>query len=103
MTASSDELLLAIDCGTQSVRALLIDLGGIIVAKRQQALEGYSAVREGWLEHDAEALWQATTWMGGGWVLEVDIKRFFDTLDHEHLREILRQRVRDGVILRLIE
>jgi len=40
--------------------------------------------------------------MAGGWVLEVDIKKFFDTLDHEHLREILRQRVRDGVLLRLI-
>ena len=27
---------------------------------------------------------------------------FFDTIDHGHLREILRRRVRDGVILRLI-
>jgi RNA-directed DNA polymerase len=40
--------------------------------------------------------------MGGGWVLEVDIRKFFDTLDHAHLRETLRRRVRDGVILRLI-
>ena len=40
--------------------------------------------------------------MGGGWVLEVDIKSFFDTLDHAQLRTILSQRVRDGVILRLI-
>jgi len=38
----------------------------------------------------------------GGWVLEVDIRKFFDTLDHGCLQEILRQRVRDGVILRLI-
>ena len=29
--------------------------------------------------------------MGGGWVLEVDIRKFFDTLDHRHLRAILRQ------------
>jgi len=35
-------------------------------------------------------------------VLEVDIRKFFDTLDHRHLREILERRVRDGVILRLI-
>jgi RNA-directed DNA polymerase len=49
-----------------------------------------------------EALRDATMKMGGGWVLEVDIKGFFDTLVHEHLRTILRQRVRDGVILRLI-
>ncbi|GAC1663578.1 MAG: group II intron reverse transcriptase/maturase [Candidatus Dormibacteraceae bacterium] len=39
---------------------------------------------------------------GGGWVLEIDIQKFFDTLDHHHLREILRRRVRDGVLLRLI-
>jgi RNA-directed DNA polymerase len=49
-----------------------------------------------------EALWKATMNMGGGWVLEVDIKGFFDTLVHAHLRTILHQRVRDGVILRLI-
>ncbi len=41
--------------------------------------------------------------MGGGWVLEVDIKRFFDTMDHEHLRGFLDQRVRDGVLRRAID
>lgn len=40
--------------------------------------------------------------IGGGWVVEVDIKSFFDTLDHRHLQELLRLRVRDGVLLRLI-
>jgi group II intron reverse transcriptase/maturase len=39
----------------------------------------------------------------GGWVLEVDIRKFFDNLDHGHLREFLRLRVRDGVLLRLID
>jgi len=39
---------------------------------------------------------------GGGWVLEVDIRKFFDTLDHAHLRQFLQLRVRDGVVLRLI-
>jgi retron-type reverse transcriptase len=34
--------------------------------------------------------------------LEVDIRKFFDTLDHAHLRELLKLRVRDGVLLRLI-
>lgn len=37
-----------------------------------------------------------------GWVLEADIRKFFDTLDHTHLMVILRHRVRDGVLLRLI-
>lgn len=59
--------------------------------------------RPGRSAHQAlEALWRTTMKMGGGWVLEVDIKKFFDTLDHARLREILNQRVRDGVLLRLI-
>ena len=40
--------------------------------------------------------------MNGGWVLEVDIEKFFDTIDHKHLRETLGLRVSDGVIHRLI-
>lgn len=40
--------------------------------------------------------------MGGGWVLDVDIRGFFDALDHSHLRDFLDHRVRDGVIRRAI-
>jgi group II intron reverse transcriptase/maturase len=50
-----------------------------------------------------QTLWEQTMVMSGGWILEVDIRKFFDTLDHSHLRELLQRRVRDGVILRLIE
>jgi group II intron reverse transcriptase/maturase len=39
---------------------------------------------------------------GGGWVLDVDVRKYFDTIDRGHLREFLRRRVRDGVLLRLI-
>ena len=35
-------------------------------------------------------------------LLDVNIKSFFDTLDHGKLREIIGQRVRDGVVTRLI-
>jgi RNA-directed DNA polymerase len=49
-----------------------------------------------------EDLWQRTMKSGGGWILEVDIRKFFDTLDHAHLREFLQRRVRDGVLKRLI-
>lgn len=53
--------------------------------------------------HQALAsFWDQMTAMGGGWVVEVDIKKFFDTLDHRLLQAIVRQRVRDGVLLRLI-
>jgi len=40
--------------------------------------------------------------MGGGWVLEADIESFFDSVDHGLLQQILRQRVSDGVVVRLI-
>jgi len=49
-----------------------------------------------------EALQHQSVVMAGGWVLEVDIRKFFDRLDHGMLREILRRRVHDGVLLRLI-
>jgi group II intron reverse transcriptase/maturase len=48
------------------------------------------------------ALWKQSMGMAGGWVLEVDIRKFFDRLDHGKLRELLRRRVHDGVLLRLI-
>jgi group II intron reverse transcriptase/maturase len=50
-----------------------------------------------------ESLRQQATRRGGGWILEVDIRKFFDTLDHSQLRNILRQRVLDGVLLRLVD
>ncbi|MEE9198016.1 MAG: group II intron reverse transcriptase/maturase [bacterium] len=49
-----------------------------------------------------QALWEQFMAIGGGWVFEVDIRRFFDSMDHGKLRAILQQRVRDGVLLRLI-
>jgi group II intron reverse transcriptase/maturase len=53
--------------------------------------------------HDAlEALDRGLFQMRGGWVLDVDIKSFFDTLDHGKLRDLVRQRVADGVVTRLI-
>lgn len=59
--------------------------------------------REGRSAHQAcEVMQNAAVRMAGGWVVEVDIKKFFDTLDHAHLRGILHQRIRDGVLLRLI-
>ena len=59
--------------------------------------------RPGRSAHQAlTALWKEATALGGCWIVEVDIQKFFDTLDHARLRELLRQRVRDGVLTRLI-
>ena len=59
--------------------------------------------RPGRSAHQAlETLWRALESHGGGWVLEVDIRQFFDRLNHQVLRELVQQRVRDGVVLRLL-
>ena len=59
--------------------------------------------RPGRSAHQAvEVVWQQTMAMAGGWILEVDIRKFYDTLDHAQLRDLLQLRVRDGVLLRLI-
>ena len=49
-----------------------------------------------------DSLWKQTMKLGGGWIVDVDLRKFFDTIDHGHLREFLKRRVRDGVLLRLI-
>jgi RNA-directed DNA polymerase len=59
--------------------------------------------RPGRSAHQAlDALWHRLMEVRGGCVLEIDIRKFFDALDHRHLHAILRRRVRDGVLLRLI-
>ena len=69
----------------------------------QDFVQGSYGFRPGRGAHDAlQKLWKETMNADGGWVLEVDISKFFDTLDHSHLRQFLQHRVRDGVLLRLI-
>ena len=69
----------------------------------QDFLDCSYGFRPGRSAHQAlQALWDQAMAMGGGWVVEVDIRSFFDTLDQARLRELLRRRVRDGVLLRLI-
>lgn len=50
-----------------------------------------------------DATWQALMSANGGWVLDVDIKAFFDTLVLSHLRAFLDQRIIDGVLRRTID
>lgn len=59
--------------------------------------------RPGRSAHQAlSVLHQRLSEMGGGWVLELDIRSYFDTIDHSLLREMVQRRVKDGVINRLI-
>mgnify|MGYP001409659101 CR=1 FL=1 len=51
------DLILAIDCGTQSLRALLFDTNGSLINKSQLSLD-YEAPQPGWGEQDPELFWQ---------------------------------------------
>lgn len=50
-----------------------------------------------------KATWEGLMAISGGWVVEIDIKDFFGTLNHSQLRGFLDQRVRDGIIRRTID
>lgn len=49
-----------------------------------------------------QAVWKQAMDLGSCWVLEADIEDFFGSVDLAQMREILHQRVQDGVLLRLI-
>lgn len=51
--------LLAIDNGTQSVRAILFDVSGNIIAKEQVPIEPYFSKAPGLAEQDPQIYWQA--------------------------------------------
>jgi group II intron reverse transcriptase/maturase len=75
----------------------------LAAAYEQDFLDCSYGFRPGRSAHMAlERLWKGLMDTGGGWVLEVDIASFFDSLDHGHLHAILDKRVRDGVIRRVI-
>lgn len=69
----------------------------------QDFLDCSYGFRPGRSAHQAlDVLNRTAMGLGGGWVVELDIRKYFDSIDHEHLRGVLSQRVRDGVVLRLI-
>lgn len=53
------QYLFAIDNGTQSVRALIFDLDGNLVAKGKEEIEPYFSTAPGFAEQDPEYFWQA--------------------------------------------
>ena len=59
--------------------------------------------RPGRSAHEAlSCIWSQCRTHRISWILDVDVRKYFDTLDHAHLRLLLDLRVRDGVIRRLI-
>ncbi len=58
---SENSLILAIDFGTQSVRALVYTQSGECRAKHQLSIEQYQHPEPGWTEHDVEGFWTLLT------------------------------------------
>jgi group II intron reverse transcriptase/maturase len=60
--------------------------------------------RPGRSAHQAlQALRTGFMTQGLRWVLDVDIRKYFDSIPHKQLREFLDRRVTDGVIRRMID
>ena len=55
----SGDLLLAIDVGTQSVRAIVFDPAGTLVAMAKIPIEPYVSPQPGWAEQDPELYWRS--------------------------------------------
>jgi RNA-directed DNA polymerase len=59
--------------------------------------------RPGHSAHDCvKAIYETLCQWQGGYIIDADIRKCFDTIDRSHLREILSERVHDGVITRLV-
>jgi len=56
---NSEEWVLAVDCGTQSLKALVFDTAGQLQAKAQVVFEPYFSTRPGWAEQDPQVFWEA--------------------------------------------
>ncbi len=53
-----EKRILSIDCGTQSVRALIFDSKGNLIVKDRRKFQPYFSKKPGWAEQDPEVYWQ---------------------------------------------
>jgi len=78
---------------------------GVVLSQVYEAdFVGFSyGFRPGRGQHDAlDALWVGLMRTRVNWVLDADIRGFFDTLDHEWLMQFVAHRIADRRVLRLI-
>jgi len=69
----------------------------------QDFLDCSYGFRPGRSAHQAlQALWDGVMELRGAWVIDLDIQGFFDSMERSHLHAFLDQRVRDGVIRRVL-
>jgi len=81
-------------------RAVAMVIGAVYEEEFHDFSYGF---RPGRTAHQAVGAIRNAGWsMAGGWVVEIDIRKFFDSVDHAALREVLGRRIGDQVLLRLI-
>jgi len=81
-------------------RAIVMALEPIVEKEFYDFSYGF---RPGKSAHQAlEQIWKENMNMNGGYVIDMDISKYFDTIDHRLLREMISRRVSDGVITRVI-
>ena len=69
----------------------------------QDFLECSHGFRPGRSAHQALAAVRSSLMeMSGGFIIDLDIRKYFDTISHQFIQDIFRKRVRDGVLVRLI-
>jgi len=56
---NNKDLILSIDNGTQSIRALIYDLNGQLLAKERVTFEPYFSKKPGWAEQNPEVFWNS--------------------------------------------
>jgi group II intron reverse transcriptase/maturase len=79
---------------------------GVVLTQVYEAdFLGFSyGFRPGRGQHDAlDALWMGLMRTRVNWVLDADIRGFFDTINHEWLMKFVEYRIADSRVLRLIE
>jgi RNA-directed DNA polymerase len=70
----------------------------------QEFFDGSYGFRPGRSAHQAlQAVRSGVMGKRGRWVLDVDVRKYFDSIDRTRLREFLAKRVTDGVVRRLID
>jgi RNA-directed DNA polymerase len=70
----------------------------------QDFLDCSFGFRPGRSAHQAlDRLWKDIMNRNGRWILDLDISNYFGTIDHRQLRTVLDQRVKDGLLRRLID
>lgn len=70
----------------------------------QEFFDGSYGFRPGRSAHQAlQAVRAGVMGQRGRWVLDVDVRKYFDSIDRTRLREFLANRVTDGVVRRLID